>query len=122
MRQRFYCLDSSRQRIKVSFLLTGYVRPEKDELIIYELLIRDFLNMHDYSTLVDTLSYLARLGVTAIELMPVNEFEGNKSWGYNPSFHMALDKYYGPAEDFKALSHAGRMGIVHALKDGPVCA
>jgi len=34
-------------------------------------------------------------------LMPVNEFEGNESWGYNPSFHMALDKYYGTPEKFK---------------------
>ncbi len=79
----------------------NYVQPNKDELIIYELLLRDFVATHNYQTLIDTLDYLERLGVNAIELMPVNEFEGNESWGYNPSFHMALDKYYGTPEKFK---------------------
>ena len=74
--------------------VTNYERPEIKDLVIYELL-RDFLSKHSYQTLIDTLDYLDRLGVTAIELMPVNEFEGNLSWGYNPAFHIALDKYYG---------------------------
>jgi 1,4-alpha-glucan branching enzyme len=38
--------------------------------------------------------------------MPVNEFEGNESWGYNPSFYFAADKYYGPAGDLKAFIDA----------------
>ena len=33
--------------------------------------------------------------------MPVMEFEGNNSWGYNPSFHFALDKAYGTSDKFK---------------------
>ncbi len=80
---------------------TNYVRPKKTDLVIYELLIRDFLNTHDYKTLIDTLDYLKNLGVNAIELMPINEFEGNISWGYNPSFYFAVDKYYGTADDLK---------------------
>lgn len=82
---------------------TGFVPPEKDQLIIYEVLVRDFLAAHDYQTLIDTLDYLDTLGINAIELMPVNEFEGNESWGYNPSFYFAPDKYYGPKEDLKAF-------------------
>jgi hypothetical protein len=82
---------------------TNYQRPEKEKLIVYELLVRDFIQRHDYQTLIDTLDYLERLGVNAIELMPVNEFDGNISWGYNPSFHMALDKYYGTPESLKAF-------------------
>ncbi len=78
-----------------------YSRPKQAELIIYELLIRDFLARHDYSTLIDTLGYFERLGINAIELMPVNEFEGNSSWGYNPSFYFAPDKFYGPADSLK---------------------
>ena len=35
--------------------------------------------------------------------MPPGEFENNESWGYNPSFHMALDKYYGTPEHFKSF-------------------
>ncbi|MEM9836788.1 MAG: alpha-amylase family glycosyl hydrolase [Bacteroidota bacterium] len=77
-----------------------------EELTIYELLIRDFLEDHSFKSLLDTLDYLDRLGINAIELMPLNEFEGNISWGYNPSFHMALDKYYGSPEDLKAFVDA----------------
>ncbi|MCK5169781.1 MAG: T9SS type A sorting domain-containing protein, partial [Bacteroidales bacterium] len=55
------------------------------------------------TTLTDTLAYLSALGINAIELMPVNEFEGNESWGYNPSFYFAPDKYYGHKNDLKLL-------------------
>ena len=78
-----------------------YQRPENEKLVIYELHIRDFIENHDYKTLIDTLDYLDNLGVTAIELMPINEFEGNSSWGYNPAFYFATDKYYGPTNDLK---------------------
>jgi len=53
--------------------------------------------------LIDTLDYLDRLGINAVEFMPVNEFEGNSSWGYNSSFYFAPDKYYGPANALKAV-------------------
>ena len=80
---------------------TDFIAPAKENLIIYELLVRDFVAKHDYKTLIDTLYYLDNLGVNAIELMPFNEFEGNESWGYNTSFYFAPDKYYGPKEDLK---------------------
>ncbi len=78
-------------------------KPDKTDLIIYELLLRDFLAAHSFAALQDTLDYLQRLGVNAIELMPVQEFEGNQGWGYNPDYHMALDKYYGSADAFRSL-------------------
>ena len=81
----------------------NFTAPDNKDLIIYELLVRDFVSTHSYQTLIDTLDYLAKLGVNAIELMPPGEFENNESWGYNPSFHMALDKYYGTPEHFKAF-------------------
>ena len=80
---------------------TNFTPPGKADLIIYELLVRDFIAARNYQALIDTLGYLQRLGINAIELMPNNEFENNESWGYNPSFHMALDKYYGTPEKFK---------------------
>jgi len=86
--------------------VNNFTPPPKEKLVVYELLLRDFLERHDYPTLIDTLDYLDRLGITAIELMPVNEFEGNLSWGYNPSHHMALDKYYGTIDDFKRFIDA----------------
>lgn len=81
----------------------NYERPKNTDLVVYELLMRDFLARHDYPTLLDTLDYLEKLGVTAIELMPVNEFDGNISWGYNPAYHKSLDKYYGSAEALKTV-------------------
>jgi len=82
---------------------SGFAPPDKEKLVIYELLLRDFLEAHDWQTLTDTLNYFFELGINAIELMPVNEFEGNESWGYNPSFYFAPDKYYGPADDLKVF-------------------
>lgn len=90
----------------------SYIRPAKENLVIYELLLRDFLSRHDFRTLCDTLNYFQRLGVNAIELMPVSEFEGNSSWGYNPSFYFAVDKYYGPKADLQRfIDEAHQRGI-----------
>lgn len=80
---------------------TNFSAPENKSLLIYELLVRDFTQKRNYQTLIDTLDYLDKLGINAIELMPPGEFENNESWGYNPSFHMALDKYYGIPQKFK---------------------
>ncbi len=81
----------------------NFVRPITDKMVVYELLLRDFIGRHDYQTLKDTLSYLKRLGINTIELMPITEFEGNESWGYNISFYFASDKYYGTKNALKAL-------------------
>ncbi|MEI7978669.1 MAG: alpha-amylase family glycosyl hydrolase [Bacteroidota bacterium] len=79
----------------------NFTKPINDKLVIYELLLRDFIGNHDFKTLKDTLSYLERLGVNCIQLMPIMEFEGNESWGYNPMFFFAMDKYYGTKNAFK---------------------
>jgi len=81
--------------------VVDFQRLPNEDLIIYELHIRDFIASHNYQTMIDTLNYLKSLGVNAIELMPVNEFEGNSSWGYNPSFYFAPDKYYGTKHKLK---------------------
>jgi glycosidase len=92
-----------------------FTRPAKSNLVVYELHLRDFIARHDFQTLQDSLNYLQRLGVNCIELMPVSEFEGNDSWGYNPSFYFAVDKYYGTKNAFKAFidaAHARGMAVV----------
>jgi 1,4-alpha-glucan branching enzyme len=81
--------------------IDDFTPPAKTDLVIYELHVRDFVEAHSYKTLADTIAYLKNLGVNVVELMPVNEFEGNDSWGYNPSFYFALDKYYGTKNDLK---------------------
>ena len=94
---------------------TGYTRPDKRNLMVYELLVRDYLAAHDWKTLIDTLNYIKKLGINTIELMPVNEFEGNLGWGYNPDYYFAVDKYYGPKNDLKAFvdsCHRRGMAVV----------
>ncbi len=92
-------------------------RPAKEDLVIYELLVRDFIGSHDYKDLVDTLSYLTNLGVNAIELMPIMEFEGNESWGYNPMYFFAPDKYYGTKDDLKAFIQACHQNGIAVILD-----
>lgn len=83
----------------------SYKRPAKEKLVIYELLLRDYFGegQRNYQNLIDTLGYLKKLGVTAVELMPIMEFNGNESWGYNPTFMFAPDKYYGTRNKLKEL-------------------
>ncbi|MDB5024723.1 MAG: alpha-amylase, partial [Mucilaginibacter sp.] len=96
---------------------TNFTRPEPKNLVIYELLVRDFIATHDYKTIKDTLNYFVNLGVNAIELMPVSEFEGNDSWGYNPNFYFAPDKYYGTKNDLKALIDACHSKGIAVIQD-----
>ncbi len=79
----------------------NFAKPNKANLVIYELLIRDFVATQRWKTVKDSIPYLKKLGISAIELMPVNEFEGNNSWGYNPDYFFAPDKNYGTESDFK---------------------
>jgi glycosidase len=104
-------------------------KPDVNHLVIYELHIRDFIASHSYQTMIDTISYLKRLGVNAIEFMPLNEFEGNDSWGYNPSFFFALDKYYGTKEKLKQfieIAHQNGIAVIldivlnHAFGQSPM--
>lgn len=83
--------------------VANFTKPKKEDLVIYEALVRDFDADRSYQDLINRIDYFKGLNINAIELMPVMEFEGNESWGYNTSFHMALDKFYGPANKLKEL-------------------
>ncbi|MBN2175205.1 MAG: Por secretion system protein [Bacteroidales bacterium] len=84
----------------------GFTAPDVTDLVIYELLVRDFTEGHTFNSTIGKLQYFKDLGINAIELMPVNEFEGNLSWGYNPNYYFAVDKYYGPKNSLKAFVDA----------------
>ena len=94
-----------------------FERPAVEKLVIYELLLRDFLEESSYDVLTDTLDYLETLGINAIELMPVAEFDGNNNWGYSPMVHGALDKYYGSPEAFKRFVDAAHQRGIAVLLD-----
>ncbi|MFT6017627.1 MAG: 1,4-alpha-glucan branching enzyme [Saprospiraceae bacterium] len=110
--------------------VSNFDKPENTDLVIYEILMRDFLEDHNYKSLLDTLDYLDRLGINAIELLPIQEFEGNNSWGYNPSFHQAVDKYYGSRDQLRAVidaAHQRGIAVIldvvfnHAFSQSPLC-
>ncbi|KVV13755.1 alpha-amylase family glycosyl hydrolase [Flavobacterium sp. TAB 87] len=83
--------------------VTNFVKPAKDNLVVYEVLVRDFDANRNFQDLINKMDYFKSLKINAIELLPVMEFEGNESWGYNTSFHMALDKFYGSSDKLKEL-------------------
>ncbi|MBB6325458.1 1,4-alpha-glucan branching enzyme [Algoriphagus iocasae] len=108
---------------------TSFEKPKPEDLVIYELLVRDFDDRRSYKSVIERLDYLEELGVNAIELMPVGEFEGNLSWGYNPSFFFAPDKYYGTKNELKQLideAHGRGIAIImdmvlnHAFGQNPM--
>ncbi|NML72153.1 T9SS type A sorting domain-containing protein [Chryseobacterium sp. RP-3-3] len=95
--------------------MTNFQRPAKENLMVYELLLRDFTQEKNWQSLINKISYLKNLNINAIELLPIMEFEGNLSWGYNTSFHYALDKAYGTPEKFKEfvdLCHQNGIAVI----------
>ena len=94
---------------------TNFVKPAKEKLVVYELLVRDFDANRSYQDLINKIDYFKNLKINAIELMPVMEYEGNESWGYNTSFHMALDKFYGTSDklkEFVDLCHQNGIAVI----------
>jgi 1,4-alpha-glucan branching enzyme len=80
---------------------SSFVSPSQSRLSIYEMLLRDFTSEGTVKAAIGKLDYLKELGINAVELMPVMEFDGNNSWGYNPNFYFAPDKAYGTKADYQ---------------------
>ena len=87
---------------------SDFTIPDHDNLVIYELLFRDFTGNEGVASAngtvrkaIEKIPYLKDLGVNAVELMPIMEFNGNNSWGYNTNFYLAPDKAYGSPTDYK---------------------
>ena len=97
--------------------IDNYTVTKPENLVIYEILIRDFTSQRSIKSVQDKISYLKELGVNAVELMPFNEFEGNDSWGYNPSFYFAPDKAYGTSDDYKAFIDACHVNGIAVIMD-----
>ncbi len=84
----------------------NFKRPDKNNLVIYELWVYDYTPERSLKAVLERMDYLKRLGVNAIELMPMAEFDGNYNWGYSPNHYFAFDKAYGTPEDMKAFVDA----------------
>lgn len=96
---------------------------DKENLIIYELLLRDFTGTEGKALgdgtvrgAIEKIPYLKSLGINAVELLPITEFSGNISWGYNPNFYFAPDKAYGTPDDYREfIDECHRQGIAVIL-------
>ena len=85
---------------------TSFTMKNADCPVIYEMLLGDWTERGDLAGAMEHLDYLKTLGVNAVELMPIQEFDGEKSWGYNPNHYFALDKAYGTRKQYKDFIEA----------------
>ncbi|MFO0380419.1 MAG: alpha-amylase family glycosyl hydrolase [Pirellula sp.] len=91
-----------------------------NELVIYELHLGTFFDKAQgdgkkFSEAATKLGYLKKLGVNVIEIMPLSQFAGYSSWGYNPSCVFAVETNYGGAiglKQFVKEAHASGIGVV----------
>ena len=95
----------------------GVSMPTWNDLVIYEMHVGTFdpdtpTGVGNFSDVIDRLPYLADLGVSALELMPISEFPGDRSWGYNTSHPFSVEEVYGGVSGLKALiDQAHALGI-----------
>ena len=87
-----------------------------NEVILYELHVGTFTREGSFRAAREHLSYLAGLGITAIEVMCVSDFAGNRNWGYDGVLPYAPDSAYGSPEEMKAfIDRAHALGIMVIL-------
>jgi maltooligosyltrehalose trehalohydrolase len=93
----------------------GWAGPDLADLVVYELHVGTFTAQGTFDAAIDHLPELARLGVTAIEVMPVAEFPGARGWGYDGVYLSAAQSSYGGPEAFQRLvdaAHGAGLGVV----------
>jgi 1,4-alpha-glucan branching enzyme len=107
----------------------GFQIKPLNQLLIYELHVGNFSPEGTFAGVAERLDYLSGMGVDAIELMPIQEFPGDESWGYNPAYFFAPESAYGTADDLKRLidtAHQKGIGVIldmvfnHTTGDAPL--
>src|SRR6266498_3723298 len=91
-------------------------RPWQDA-VIYELHVGAFSRSGSFAGVTERLDYLAEIGVTALELMPIADFPGQRNWGYDGALPFAPDATYGRPEDLKNLVQAAHERGLMVLLD-----
>lgn len=86
------------------------------DFVIYELHVGTFTPAGTFDSAIEKLDYLRDLGITAIEVMPVNAFPGKHNWGYDGVGLYAVQESYGGPEAFKRfVDEAHRRGLAVLL-------
>ena len=88
-----------------------------EDAVVYELHLGAFTPEGTFSAAIEKLDHLASLGITAIELMPVADFPGQRNWGYDGVLPFAPDASYGRPDDFKAFVDAAHARGLMVLLD-----
>jgi len=88
-----------------------------EEAVLYELHVGAFTPSGKFSSVDEHLEYLADLGVTALELMPISDFPGQRNWGYDGVLPFAPDSTYGRPDDLKQLVQAAHARGMMVLLD-----
>ena len=86
-----------------------------EELVVYELHVGAFTAEGTFDAVIPRLAGLRELGVTAVELMPVATFPGNRGWGYDGVYAYAPHPAYGGPEGLSRLvdaAHAHDLGVI----------
>jgi maltooligosyltrehalose trehalohydrolase len=103
-------------RVLASGAVAPLQRPATEQLIVYELHIGTFTPEGTFAAAEQHLEALARLGITAIEIMPVAEFPGVRGWGYDGVYISAAQSSYGGPEALSSLvAAAHRAGLAVIL-------
>lgn len=87
------------------------------DMIIYELHVGTFTSARNFDGVISKLPYLKRLGVNAIELMPLSQFPGDRNWGYDGVFPFAVQNSYGGPEGLKKLVNAAHLSGIAVILD-----
>ena len=85
---------------------TGWSGIALEDYVIYELHVGAFTAAGTFESVIPHLNYLAELGITAVELMPVAQFPGSRNWGYDGVYPFAAQNSYGGPEGLKKLVNA----------------
>jgi 1,4-alpha-glucan branching enzyme len=95
--------------------VTNFQKPKIEDMVLYEVLVRDFDADRNYQDLIDKIDYFKNLNINAIHLMPVMEYDSSLGWGYDTTYHMALDKVYGTEnklKEFIDLCHQNGIAVI----------
>lgn len=123
-------LQTNKPQFQWSDETLNFQRPDKNNLVIYELWVYDYTAERSIPGLILRLDYLQQLGINAIELMPICEFDGNYNWGYSPNHYFAPDRAYGSETMYKQLideCHKRGIAVIldmvfnHATGLNPMC-
>jgi 1,4-alpha-glucan branching enzyme len=99
----------------------NFAPPGVSNLVVYELNVGSFNRPGNpagtFYDATNRLAFLAQLGVNAVEVMPINEFGGDFSWGYNPADIFAVESAYGGPDAFKAFVKAAHQFGIAVLLD-----